>query len=147
VKTVKQVLDKNIAAVNAHDLVALLDIQSPDIKYVLPGGVTLQGRDEVAPYTQAAWTALWNAFPDAALSFGEQVLGEGVAASELVFTGTHRGPLQSPGGPIQPTGRRVTLHSASIHRIENGQITSETVYLDPLELGRQLGLTDESTTG
>jgi predicted ester cyclase len=138
--TVKQVLDRNIAAINARDPDALLANQSPNIEFVLPDGMRLSGREQVGPYTRAMWTSLWNAFPDATVAFGEQVLGDKAAASELVFTGTHTGPLETPQGPILPTGRQVTLRSVSIHGIENGLIASERVYLDRLELMTQLGL-------
>jgi len=139
-ETAKQVLDRNIAAVNARDLDALLANQSPDIEFVLPGGLTLRGREEVGRYTEAMWTALWAAFPDGRLTAGEQVLSEDAAATELVFAGTHAGPLQTPNGPVPPTGKAVTLHSVSIHRFENGLIASEHVYLDQLEVMTQLGL-------
>jgi hypothetical protein len=43
--------------------------------------------------------ALWKAFQDGKLAFGEQVFAEDAAATELVFTGTHTGPLMTPNAP------------------------------------------------
>jgi hypothetical protein len=48
--------------------------------------------------------------------------------------------LNTPNGTIPPTGRLVTLHSASILRIKDGLVASEHVYLDQLEMMTQLGL-------
>ena len=133
---VKQVLDRNLAALNARDLDAYLANQRPDVEVVLPGGVTLRGRDELGHYTRA----LWAAFPDGDLAFGERIFGDDTAATEVTFSGTHAGPLPTPNGPVPPTGRRVRLHSVSILRIDDGLIASEHVYLDQLELLTQLGL-------
>jgi hypothetical protein len=74
------------------------------------------------------------------LAFGRQLFGDDAAATEVTFTGTHTGPLPTPNGPVPPTGRRVSLRSVSILRVEAGLVASERVYLDQLELVTQLGL-------
>jgi steroid delta-isomerase-like uncharacterized protein len=132
----QEVLDRNIAALNARDIEAYLANQQPDVEFVLPGGVTLHGRDQIREYTQA----LWRAFPDGELIFGAQVFSDSAAATEVVFIGTHTGPMMTPDGTIPPTGRSVTLRSASILRIKDGLIASEHVYLDQSEMTRQLAL-------
>ncbi len=132
----KQVLDRNIAALNARDIDGYLANQRPDVEFVLPGDVTLHGRDQVRHYTEA----LWKAFPDGVLTFRDQVLTEDAAATELVFTGTHTGPMMTPNGPLPPTGRRITTHSLSILRMKDDLIASEHVYFDQLEMLTQLGL-------
>jgi predicted ester cyclase len=132
----QQVLDRNITTLNARDIDGYLANQSPDVELVLSGGVILHGRYEIRHYIEA----LWKAFPDGKLAFGEQVFAEDAAATELVFTGTHTGPLMTPNGPIPPTGNHVTLHSASILNIKDGLIASEHLYSDQLELLTQLGL-------
>ncbi len=133
----RRVLARNITALNARDIEAYLANQQPDVELVLPGGVTLHGRDQVRQYMETQWIA----FPDGALSFGEQVLGKDLAATELVFTGTHTGPMPTPQGSIPATGRRVSLHFASILHIKEGLVASEHVYLDQLDMLTQLGLT------
>jgi predicted ester cyclase len=132
----KHVLDRNITALNARDIERYLANQQPDVEFVLSGGVTLHGRDEIRPYIEA----LWKAFPDGELAFGEQVFAEDAAATELVFTGTHTGPMITPNGMVPPTGKRMTLRSASILRIKDGLVASEHVYSDQLEMMTQLGL-------
>jgi predicted ester cyclase len=133
----KRVLDRNITALNARDIEACLANQQPDVELVLPGGVTLHGRDQLRQYMESQWIA----FPDGALSFGEQVLGKDLAATELGFTGTHTGPMTTPQGSIAPTGRRVSVRFASILQIKEGLVASEHIYLDQLEMLTQLGLT------
>jgi ketosteroid isomerase-like protein len=126
----QHVLERNITASSARDLDGYLANQSPDVEFVLPGGLVLRGRKQAAQYTQS----LWSAFPDGTLAFGD------TAATELVSTGTHSGPLNTPNGTSSPTGRRDTFHSASILRIKDGLVASEHVYLDQLEMMTELGL-------
>ena len=140
--TTKPVLERNIAALNNRDMEAYLANQRPDVEFLLPGGVVLRGREQVRQYTES----LWGAFPDGTLAFGDQVFSDDAAATEVVFTGTHRGPVLTPNGSVPPTGRRVTLRSASILRIKDGLIASEHVYLDQLDLMTQLGLLPAATS-
>jgi uncharacterized protein (TIGR02246 family) len=134
--TAKDVLDRNITAVNARDIEGYLANQQPDVEFVLPGGITLRGRDQVKQYTEA----LLEAFGDGTLAFGAQVFGEDMAATEVIFTGTHTGPLVTPNGSVPATGKTVVVHSASILRIKDGLIASEHVYMDQLEMMTQIGL-------
>ena len=141
--TAKDNLERNITAVNSRDLDGYLAHQQPDVEFVLPGGITLRGREQVGQYTQAMWAA----FPDATLTFRQQILSNDGAATEVVFSGTHTGPMNTPTGPLPPTGKRVNVHSVSILRFEDGRIASEHVYMDQLELMTQLGLAPAPSTG
>jgi predicted ester cyclase len=132
----RDILARNITSLNSRDIAGYLANQQPDVEFVLPGGITLRGRDEIRRYVEALWTA----FPDGKLAFGEQVYAEDAAAVELVFTGTHTGPLATAAGPIVPTGKQVSLRSAAILRIKDGLIAAEHGYGDPLELTAQLGV-------
>src|SRR6266508_2168782 len=134
--SIKRLLLRNIKAHNAKDTEGLLANQQPDAELEIPGVVTLHGHEQIRQYTEALWTA----FPDGAFSFAGQVLAEDAAAVELVFMGTHTGPLATPDGLIPPTGRRVTLQSASILRFKEGLIASEHAYPDQLDFMTQLGL-------
>jgi uncharacterized protein (TIGR02246 family) len=136
VQVVKQVLDRNVQAVNARDAEAYLANQQPDVEFVLPGGVALHGRDEIGAYI----ATMWSAFPDGTITFTAEVIAEDSAAVEITFTGTHTGPLISPGGSVQPTGKRVNIHSVSILQIRDGLVASEHVYLDQMDMLTQLGL-------
>jgi predicted ester cyclase len=132
----QHVLDRNMMTLNARDMEGYLANQQPDVEFVISRGVTLHGREEIRQYIEA----LWKAFPDGKLAFGEQVFAADTVATELVFTGTHTGSMMTPNGLLQPTGKRVILHSASILRIKDGLIASEHLYADQLEMLTQLGL-------
>jgi steroid delta-isomerase-like uncharacterized protein len=129
-----KVLDRNITAINGRDIDGFLANQLPDVVFELPGGVSLRGHDELRQYMEA----MWEAFPDGVLAFGTQVFADGIAATEVVFTGTHTGPMPGPNGPLPPTGKTVTTHSVSILHIKDGLIASERVYGDQLEMMTQL---------
>jgi predicted ester cyclase len=131
-----EILDRNITALNNRDLDAYLANQRPDVEFVVPGGITLRGREQVRQSTQAYWTA----FPDGKITFGQQVLGDDSAATEVIFTGTHTGPLPTPNGDLPPTNRPVRIVSMSMLRFADGLVASEHVYMNQLELMTQLGL-------
>lgn len=131
-----QILQRNITALNNRDVEDYLSNQHPDITITLPGGVRVHGRDQVRASTQVMFTA----FPDGKLQFGEQVLADDAAATEVVFTGTHTGPLATPAGEVPQTGRAVRITTVSMLRFRDGMIISERVIGDELELVRQLGL-------
>lgn len=136
----KQVVDRNMAAFNGKDVDRLLANQCPDVEFVTPGGVTFRGRDQVKQYVETFWTA----FPDGRMACIGQVATEGEAATELLFTGTHTGPLRTPNGSIPPPGKHLHLRQVAVHRIENGLIASEHIYVDQLEFMTQLGLAGAS---
>jgi hypothetical protein len=131
-----QILNRNITALNDRDIDAYLANQHPDVVLVVPGGITLRGREQVRQNTHAYWSA----FPDGKIAFGQQVLGDDAAATEVIFTGTHTGPLPTPGGDVPPTNRPVRIVSVSMLRFSDGLVSSEHVYMNQLELMTQLGL-------
>ena len=135
-ESVKQLLDHHIEALNTKDMEGVLANERADAELVVPGGVTLRGHEQIEHYTQV----LWNAFPDGVFSIADRVLGDDAAATELVFTGTHSGPLLRPNGEIPATGRHVTIQSVSVFRFNDGLIASEHAYVDQLGFMTQLGL-------
>jgi predicted ester cyclase len=141
--TPKQILDRNITAINARDLDGFLSNQQPDVEFVIPGGITFLGREAVGQYMQVMWTA----FPDVKLAFGRQVLGDDEAATEVVMTGTNTGPLNSPTGPIPPTGKAIKLQTLSMLRFENDRVAFEHNYFDQLDMLTQLGLAPSPSAG
>jgi predicted ester cyclase len=136
VEDVREILERNRTALNSRDLDGYLENQDPEVSLVMPGGVALQGRDQIRGFIEA----MWEAFPDGHLTFGQQVFDENGAATEVIFTGTQSGPLATPGGQIPPTGKRVETHSVSMLRMKGGRIISEHGYGDPNEMMTQLGV-------
>jgi steroid delta-isomerase-like uncharacterized protein len=127
-------------ASNTQDLDTYLANQSEDVEFVLPGGIVLRGHDQVGPDVQAQWAA----FPDGNLTVVKQIATEDEVATEILLTGTYTGPLSTPNGPIQPTGKRVSIRFQSFHRIDREKAASEHVYFDQLEFMTQLGLSTAS---
>lgn len=113
------------------------------MEFVLPGGITVRGHDQLRQYTEAQWAA----FPDAELTFGMQVLSDadGSAATEITMTATHTGPMRTPSGTLAPTGRTIRISAVSLLRIKDGLVASEQVFFDQLDLMTQLGI-GQSTT-
>lgn len=133
---IEHLLDSNIDALNHHDLETILANQQPDARLLADGQVVSEGHDQLARLTQA----LWDAFPDGRFRHDRRVVTDDAAATELAFTGTHTGALVTPAGDLPPTGRQVTLHSASFLFFRDGLIAEEHTYANQVTFLTQLGL-------
>lgn len=133
---IERLLDSNIDALNQHDLDTVLANQQPDARLLGDGQVVSEGHDQLAQLTQA----LWDAFPDGQFRHERRIITDNAAATELSFTGTHTGPLVTPAGELPPTGRPVTLHSASFLYFRDGLIGEEHTYANQVAFLTQLGL-------
>jgi predicted ester cyclase len=122
-----QIVGRIMEAFNAQDLETYLAYQSAEVEFVLPGGIVLRGRDEVGQYVRAQWAA----FPDGTVTLEKQIASEDEVATEILLTGTHTGPLRTPNGPIEPTGKRVSVRSQSFHRIDDEKAASRVSQLVP----------------
>jgi hypothetical protein len=56
------------------------------------------------------------------------------------WSGTHTGPLATPQGEIEPTGRTWTARTCLVCRSDGETIKQSTHYLDLITLMQQLGL-------
>jgi steroid delta-isomerase-like uncharacterized protein len=123
------------AAFNAHDAEARMATETADIESVLPGGITLRGREQVVTFLSSFWDAL----PDARLTLENELAAGDTVVTEGILTGTHSGAFRVPDGEIPASGNLVTLRYASVKRIRDGQVASEHLYFDQLAFLRQLG--------
>jgi steroid delta-isomerase-like uncharacterized protein len=133
---IERILDSNIEALNRHDLQAVLANQHPDARLVVDGQVVSDGHEQLARLTQA----LWDAFPDGTYRHHRRIIAGDAAATEMTFTGTHTGAFATPAGDLPPTGRQVTLHSASVMSFRDGLIIEEHSYANQVAFLSQLGL-------
>src|ERR1700737_4836066 len=132
----KEAADRHLQAFNSKDLDGFVNNESPDIEFVVPGGITLRGRDQVRNYTQIYWSA----FPDFNVSVTYQVIAGDTAVTESAYSGTHTGTLRTPNGDIPATGKRVQGCQVAVQRVRDGQIWSEHLYFDQMEFLGALGL-------
>jgi predicted ester cyclase len=95
----------------------------------------------------AAWLDVNRAFaiacPDGRHTITDVVDGGGRFAIEGIWTGTHTGPMASPGREIPPTGRSVVLPFCGVATVRGERIAAVTVHFDQLTMLGQLGLLPE----
>jgi steroid delta-isomerase-like uncharacterized protein len=122
-------------AFNSQDADGRAAIEAPDIEFVMPGGMTLRGHEQVMEVVRAFWDAL----PDAKITAVDLVAVGNLVVAEGTIAGTHSGTFQTPQGEIPPTGNPVSLRYAAVKRFEGDRLVSEHLYFDQLELLQQLG--------
>ncbi|GAA1290760.1 hypothetical protein Psi02_34730 [Planotetraspora silvatica] len=133
---VREVTDRLLAALNSHDLDAVVRCFGPEAVYFNAAGMA-EGHEQIRSY----YDYLLTAYPDLCFTSLTKVTGDDLAMTEWRMTGTQRGMLLAPDGePIEPTHRRVTLHGCSASMVEDGLIVSYRVYFNELEHYAQLGL-------
>jgi steroid delta-isomerase-like uncharacterized protein len=139
--TVKEAADRHIAAFNQKDLDEFAANEDASIEFVIPGDVTMRGREQVRSFM----TLFWEAFPDITISVTHQVTSGDTAVTEATYQGTHTGTWRTPNGDVLATGRAIRGRQVSIQRVRKGLIVSEHLYFDQLELLGALGLVPELT--
>jgi predicted ester cyclase len=122
-------------AFHSQDADGRAAIEAPDMEFVMPGGMTLRGHEQV----MQAVRAFWDALPDATITAVDQVAVGNVVVAEGTIAGTHNGTFQTPQGEIPRTGNPVSVRYAAVKRFEGDRLVSEHLYFDQLELLQQLG--------
>ena len=85
------------------------------------------------------WQGWAKALPDSKATFvGEYASGD-TAIIEVVWKGTHTGPLQTATGTIPPSNKRIDLPACQVIKVEGGKVKSFTHYFDMATLLRQIG--------
>lgn len=123
-----------IKAFNAHDVDAMRWLMHPNARFAAPGNVHLRGVEATG------YAIKWlNACPDGKLTVThELVIGEWVVG-EVLFEGTHQGPLDSPVGVIPATGKRLAITAVMITRYESGLALDARICFDQVDVLTQLG--------
>jgi steroid delta-isomerase-like uncharacterized protein len=115
----------------------VLELVSEDVETVLvPFGQIFHNRDGFIQFMQG----FKGAFPDLRIAVTNQVATEDSVVSEFTARGTHTGTLQTPAGPIPPTGRTVDFVVCEVWKMKNGQLISLHNYQDAASIMRQIGL-------
>ena len=95
----------------------------------------IQGPDQIIESLRM-WTT---AFPDANGTIVRELVVGDIAVLELVWNGTHTGPLQTPAGSIAASSRSIQIPACSVMQIEGEKIKLDTHYFDLLTLLTQIG--------
>jgi steroid delta-isomerase-like uncharacterized protein len=78
------------------------------------------------------------AMPDVKGTVTNSFASGNTANLEVTWQGTHTGPLQTPSGVIEATGKQQTTRSSFLMNIEGGKIGESKNYFDMLSFMQQL---------
>jgi steroid delta-isomerase-like uncharacterized protein len=131
----RQLADRVLNAVNAHDLERLSAFYDDDAVLSTPMGDCV-GRERIARY----WESLFKGFTDMAMTVWNRVECADPGFTEWTMTGTHTGPFPLPdGGVASASGRRITVRGCGACHARDGLVVAHRDYFDLLELYSQLG--------
>lgn len=132
----EQMVREGIEAFNRADWDAMREMNNPELTYEEPAtGRTAQGFEEFLEGLRAWRTAI----PDCT---GEvvRVLADGdEAAVEILWRGTHDGPLATGAGEIPASGRPIAMSSFMWQTWRDGRIVHTRHLQDILGLMTQIG--------
>ena len=121
-------LDKYVAAVNAHDTSTFGEIHAEN--YIQHSGRSPNG---LAAQIENFRT-IFARMPDVRATVEDRIIQGDRVVARMTFSATHTQPLQG----IAPTGRRFTLRTIDIWRIENGKLAEHWDIVDYAGLQKQL---------
>ena len=134
----KKLAERVQKAWNDHDMDALAQIYAEDAVMYMPGEPeAIRGRKAIIK-NQAAFI---RAMPDMTMKLKIIASQGNYVAFEGIVTGTFTGPLTSPEGDIQPTGRSAKIGLAFFAKVNSdGLIEEDKTYFDNLDFFKQLGI-------
>jgi steroid delta-isomerase-like uncharacterized protein len=134
----KQTVRAMYQALNDHELARLAPHVAADFRLEsLAFGVTVDGADGLQQFLGGFTTA----FPDMTITIKQQLAADNWVVNEIVWSGTHTGPLFMPTGVIHATGKRVEqVPMCEIFRFQGDKVIRLVNYHDAATWMRQLGL-------
>jgi predicted ester cyclase len=121
-------LDKYVAAVNAHDTSSFPEIHTES--YIQHSGRSPNG---LAAQVEN-FRAIFGRMPDVQARVEDRIVAGDKVVARMVLSATHTQPLQG----VAPTGRRFTLRTIDIWRVENGKFAEHWDIVDYQGLQKQL---------
>jgi steroid delta-isomerase-like uncharacterized protein len=125
-------------SIAARDWDAYGSVFAEDLLMVTPAlPDPTRGREARVQFVQG----IMESFPDGVVEI-QRHFGQGDwACAEVLFTGTHTGPMAGPDGTeIAPTGKPVEWPYCMVMRFRDGLVSELYEYYDQLRLLTQLGL-------
>lgn len=128
--------DHLIMEFNAADWEAVRQRLHPAVEYVETG--TLRATHSADAYIELlrGWKA---AIPDVTGTIVRSVASDNTVVQDIRWTGTHTGPLATPGGTIPPTNVRFAVQASLWVVVDGDRISAVAHHLDVLALLQQLG--------
>ena len=120
---------------NGRNLELLPQLCTQDYVYHGPGGLELEGIDQLREMIEGYFTA----FPDMHMEVEQRVVEGNLISTRWRVTGTHDGPLDG----IEPTGKKIDISGQLIMRFEGTKIAEEWEVFDELAMLKQLGAIPE----
>lgn len=138
----EELLRASVEAFNNTDWEAYGATFSEDTAYDEPGTQRrFEGRDE----TIGAATGWKSAFSDVQGTIKTLTASGNTAVAEITWRGTHDGEMQTPDGPIAPTGNQITVPACIVATVEDGEIVESRHYFNLLTLLTQIGAVESKT--
>src|SRR5262249_43947747 len=113
-------LDRYVAAVNAHDTSSFPEIHTDS--YIQHSGRSPSG---LAGQIEN-FRGIFARMPDVQARVEDRIIAGDKVVARMTFSATHTQPLQG----IAPTGRRFTLRTIDIWRVENGKLAEHWDIVD-----------------
>lgn len=132
----REVWDAGVAMYNSGQVEQLGEGYTDDAVWITPRE-TYTGREAIFERVRTDLAA----FPDRQIKTVRCTEEGDTFVAEYDFVGTHTGPWPMPdGSQLPPTGRQVTLPTASVFSFVDAKITEHRMYYDRLSIMIQLGL-------
>jgi ketosteroid isomerase-like protein len=116
---------------NDKDMDRYASFAAPDARItIVPFGASLTVREYGEGWARA--------FPDGHVQVTHVAAQGELVMTEFIGRGTHTGPLRTPTGEMQPTGRRVEMSFMEVYLLRNGKVTEGRLYFDSATMLTQL---------
>lgn len=120
---------------NGRNVELLPQLCTQDYVYHGPGGLELEGIDQLRGMIEGYFTA----FPDMHMEVEQRVVEGNLISTRWRVTGTHDGPLDG----VEPTGKKIGIGGQVIMRFEGTKIAEEWEFFDELAMLKQVGAITE----
>jgi steroid delta-isomerase-like uncharacterized protein len=101
--------------------------------------VATRRRVQGVEQTIALWQGWAKAFPDSRATIHSTLASGNTVVIELTWQGTHNGPLETPGGPLAATGKRIEIRACQVTELASGKPKLQRHYFDMATLLQQVG--------
>ena len=132
-----QVAKDSIAAYDDKDWDKAAALMADGIQYEEHGsGRKIEGKGQVIE----AYQGWGSAIPDSKGEIVNAVASGNQAVLQIVWRGTHTGPLQAPTGTIEATGKSIEIPACMVVTVEDDKVTKSEHYFNLLSLLQQIGV-------